>query len=69
MLEVQKHDNFIENKLVEINYNSYNFNEIPPIIGIITADQYGNTIIVFDYDSKNDNNYAPIKSYISEEPH
>ena len=65
MLEVQKHNNFVENKLTEINYNSHNFNEIPPIIGIITADQYGNTIMVFDYDSNKENNYKSIKSYLS----
>ncbi len=65
VLEVQKHNNFVENKLTEINYHSHNFNEIPPIIGIITADQYGNTIMVFDYDSNNENNYRPIESYLS----
>jgi len=65
VLEVQKHNNFVENKLIEINYHSHNFNEIPPIVGIITADQYGNTIMIFDYDSNKENNYRPIKSYLS----
>ena len=60
------HANVIDEKINEIAYFSYNFNKIPPIIGIITADQFGNTLMVFEYDNKNEGNYGPIKSYLSE---
>jgi len=66
VLEVQKHPDFIEKKLTETAYRSHNFNVIPPIIGIIISDQYGNTITVFEYNSKDDNDFGPIKSYLSE---
>lgn len=66
MLEVQKHNDFIEKKLTETAYRSLNFNVTPPIIGIIISDQYGNTITVFEYDSKDENDFGPIKSYLSE---
>jgi hypothetical protein len=36
------------------------------MIGIIISDQYGNTITVFEYDSKDENDFGPIKSYLSE---
>ena len=56
----------IENKLIESAYLSNNFYNIPPIFGCLIADQNGNTLMVFEYDSKNVNNYGPIKSYLSE---
>ncbi|MFX0043809.1 MAG: hypothetical protein ACFE8L_12930 [Candidatus Hodarchaeota archaeon] len=65
--EYHKFNNFIENRLTEIAYRTYNFNNIPPVIGIIVSDQYGNTIMVIDYDSKDTNNYGPIKSYLIED--
>ena len=66
MLEVQKHHDFIEKKLTETASRSHNFNVIPPIIGIMISDQYGNTITVFEYDSKDEKDFGPIKSYLSE---
>ena len=66
MLEVQKHQDFIEKKITETAFLSHNFNIIPPIIGIIISDQFGNTITVFEYGSKNENGYGSIKSYLSE---
>jgi hypothetical protein len=51
----------------EIANFSYNFNKIPPIIGMITADQFGNTIMVFEYENKPGENYGSIKSYLSED--
>ena len=57
----------MEQKLTETAYRSNNFNLIPPIIGIIIADQYGNTITVFEYDSAEDDRYRPIKSYLSKD--
>lgn len=67
MFEAGKDDKFVEQKLTESVYRSHNFNVIPPIIGIIIADQYGNTITVFEYDSTNDDKYRPIKSYLSKD--
>ncbi len=55
-----------EKRLIESAYISNNFNNIPPIFGCLIADQNGNTLMVFEYDSKNISNYGPIKSYLSE---
>ena len=57
----------IEKLLYQSECTSSNFNKIPPIIGCLMADQYGNTLMVFEYISKNKNNYGPIKSYLSED--
>jgi len=67
MLEAGKDGNFVEQKLTESVYRSHNFNVIPPIIGVIIADQYGNTITVFEYDSNDIDKYKPIKSYLSKD--
>jgi hypothetical protein len=67
MLEHGKDDKFVEQKLTESVYRSHNFNVIPPIIGIIIADQYGNTITVFEYDLNDNDKYGPIKSYLSKD--
>ncbi|MFX1321325.1 MAG: hypothetical protein ACFFAQ_06750 [Promethearchaeota archaeon] len=64
--EYQGYNNVIEKRLAEIAYRTNNFNNIPPIIGIIVSDQYGNTIMVLDYDSKDKSHYGPIKSYLIE---
>jgi len=56
----------LDNFVVESAYNACNFKKIPPIIGFIVADQYGNTIIVIEYNSFNKDNFFPIKSYLSE---
>jgi len=65
MLEARKDDSFVEKKLTETAYRTHHFNVIPPIIGIIIADQYGNTITVFEYDLNEIDDYGPIKSYLS----
>jgi len=54
-------------KLYEIANFSYNFNKVPPIIGMIIADQFGNTIMVLEYENKPEENYGSIKSYLSED--
>ncbi len=65
--EFQNYNNLIEKRIIEIAYRTNNFNAIPPVIGIIISDQYGNTIMVIEYDSAEKNNYGPIKSYILED--
>jgi hypothetical protein len=45
---------------------AYNFDEMPPIIGIVTADLFGNTLMVFEYDCNTESEYRPIKTYLSE---
>lgn len=64
---IKEKQDIIEEKLINVSYNSHNFNEIPPVIGIIIADQYGNTIAVYEYDDKEKSNYGPITSYLSDE--
>lgn len=61
----QDRNNFVKNRLVESAFYSNNFNEIPPIFGIIVADQYGNTIIVLENAAKNSDKKGTIKSYLS----
>ena len=55
----------INEKSYEVANSSYNFSKIPPVIGIVIADQYGNTILVLEYENKPEENYDPIKSYLS----
>ncbi|MFX1499779.1 MAG: hypothetical protein ACFFDH_02300 [Promethearchaeota archaeon] len=62
----QKTNRNIEKLLLNSSYTSNNFNKIPPIIGCLIADRYGNTLMVFEYDLKDRNNYGPIKSYLTE---
>ena len=57
----------VDKKLLKIAYCSRNFDDIPPIIGIITADQYGNTIVVFEHNYKDGGDRGPISSYLSED--
>jgi hypothetical protein len=62
----EKLTNKIENIIFKSAFLSCNFNKIPPLIGCLIADQYGNTIMVIEYNSKNGSNFGPIKSYLSE---
>ena len=64
---IQNHGTSINGKLDEIANFSYNFNKVPPVIGIVIADQFGNTLMVFEYENKPEENYDPIKSYLSED--
>lgn len=65
--EIQDYENNINKKLIETAFFSYNFHKIPPIIGIITANKYGNTLMVFEYEERDEHNYSPIKSYLSDD--
>ena len=67
MLEARVDNSSVEKKLAETAYRSHNFNVIPPVIGIIISDQYGNTITVFEYESNDDDAYGPIRSFLSED--
>ena len=49
---IDNYRTIVAEKLEEIAIFSYNFNKIPPIIGMITADQFGNTIMVYEYENK-----------------
>jgi len=57
----------IEKKLLNIKNRSNNFHIIPPIIGIVLSDQYGNTIFVSEYEANGRENYNSIKQYLSED--
>ncbi|MFX1392269.1 MAG: hypothetical protein ACFFAH_01725 [Promethearchaeota archaeon] len=52
-----------EKNIIEIAYREYNFHIIPPVIGILFADRFGNSIMTFEYDKNS--RYGPIKSYLS----
>jgi len=67
MLEARVDNSSVEKKLIETAYRSHNFNVVPPVIGVIISDQYGNTITVFEYDSNDDADYGPIRSYLSKD--
>lgn len=54
----------IKKKLVDANHRQNNFNGIPPIIGALIGDQYGNALLSFEYKSS-DSNYKPIRYYLS----
>ncbi len=56
----------IKNQLLDSKFRASNFNIIPPIIGFIVADQYGNAIMIYEYESENGAIYEPIKTYLSE---
>jgi len=60
-------EKILDNQLSEIATLSYNFNKIPPIIGIIVANKFGNTLLVLEYQDELKHNYGPIKSYLSED--
>ena len=65
--EKKRNINLIDIKRTNIASYSYNFNKIPPIIGVITADQFGNTIMIYEHGYEEKNNYGPIVSYLSGE--
>jgi hypothetical protein len=56
----------IKTQLLQSKFRSHKFNDVPPIIGFIVADQYGNAIMVYEYETKDNTQYGPIKSYLSE---
>ncbi len=60
-------NDIIEKRLSKFNKYSNNFHQIPPILGVIIADQYGNTILLYEYNYEETNNYGPIKSYLTED--
>ncbi len=51
--------------LVQYIYNDNNFNKIPPIVGILFADLFGNAIMTYEYDEHS--NYGTIRSYLSDD--
>jgi hypothetical protein len=57
----------VEQNLAKVACISNHFNEIPPIIGFIVADQYGNTILRIEYNLDENREYGPISSYLTAE--
>ena len=64
---IQNQGTSINGKLDEIALFSNNFYKVPPIIGIVLADQFGNTIMVLEYEDNSEQIYSPIKSYLSDD--
>ncbi len=62
--EDHKYHKFTEKTLVEFTFKENNFNIIPPIIGVLFADLFGNAIMTFEYNKNS--RYGLIKSYLSE---
>ena len=57
----------IKNQLIQSKFRTHKFNDVPPIIGFIVADQYGNAIMVYEYEKDDITKYGPIKSFLSED--
>lgn len=57
---------FIEDKLKsrKILFSLYNFNKIPPIIGIILSNNTGTSILTYQYNSNSRSGYGKIDSYL-----
>ena len=53
-----------EKELVEFTYKENNFDKIPPIVGVLFADLFGNAIMTYEFE--NDSRYGSIKSYLSD---
>ena len=56
--------NYHEKTLVEFTYRENNFDIIPPFVGVLFADLFGNAIMTYEYD--NNSCYGSIKSYLTD---
>ena len=63
----QENNSVIDKTLSEIAYRSCNFNDTPPIIGLIISNFDGYALMVIEYNSEEESNYGPIKSYLSKD--
>ena len=45
----------------------FNFNQIPPIVGIILSNKAGISILTYEYEKNNRNRYGPIEKYLNED--
>ena len=68
--EKVKHCNFEPTKIVEqqiydIAFKTCNFNNTPPIIGLILSNLDGYSLMVIEYGENDNSNYGPIKTYLS----
>ncbi len=64
----ENYDNFFITDKVKsrkILFSLYNFNKMPPIIGIILANNAGTSILNYQYDSANRNGYGEIDTYLN----
>jgi hypothetical protein len=55
---------YYEKALVEFTYRENNFDKIPPIVGVLFADLFGNAIMTYEFE--NNSSYGSIKSYLSD---
>jgi len=62
-------DFFIGNRLKsrKVFISLFNFNLIPPIVGIILSNRAGISILTYEYNDKNNNRYGSIESYLDED--
>ncbi|MBN1800603.1 MAG: hypothetical protein JW891_03805 [Candidatus Lokiarchaeota archaeon] len=59
--------NLFKKEKPDFSLHSINYQKIPPIIGIITADQHGNTIFIIEHSRDIKDKYGPIISYLKED--
>ncbi len=45
----------------------FNFNQIPPIIGIILSNKAGISILTYEYDGNSRNRFGPIEKYLNQD--
>ena len=63
----QETNTLLDKTLSDIAYRSCNFNDTPPIIGLIVSNFDGYALMVIEYNSEEGSNYGPIKSYLSKD--
>lgn len=64
MMSKYNNKNSSQEAVIQYLYNNNDFDEIPPIIGVLLADLYGNAIMTYEFDEKSE--FGPIQSYLSE---
>ena len=55
----------VEQRICESVFRSCNFNDTPPVIGLILSNLDGYSLMVIEYGESDNSNYGPIKSYLS----
>jgi hypothetical protein len=55
----------VDHQLCDIAFKACNFDDTPPLIGLIISNLDGYSLMVIEYGENCESNYAPIKSYLS----
>lgn len=57
----------VEHQICDIASRTCNFDQTPPIIGLIISNINGVALMIIEYSDHNSSNYGPIKSYLSQD--